>query len=389
MYFIDNMKGCVILRNIDFKENVLYINNKKIEFDVPIKQVVLYDGIYIVLINPEKKDLSSFLNVYGISKEGERLWRIKRIENNINAYKKIEIESNCLVLYDIDFFKHVVDSKNGDVIKSKIRPLDSVIDKKDIKTDKNHSYKNLFVMTMLLASLLIISNISKDYKIKKLTKNNKEVETADTYTYGDLSNDAEVYNIGNNNELYLIENLDIQEEPEMSIFSPDIDNDKESNNENEVEVVNKSEKDKYEGINKTVKVIDTVVDAVTKGEKVSIDDVNKDGNYMVGNFIEVIDGEHIKISINNESQIVKLISVEENGLTKECLEKILSDDDILYIEQDIKQKSGDVLLGYVWVSEPDMDNKKNMLNHYLLKNKYAKFKIEPPNIKYNRFFNQQ
>lgn len=399
--------------DIKFSRNILYINNKKLEFDFSIKQVILNNNIYIVLINPEKNNYSSYLNVYGISKEGERLWRIKEIENNPNIYDKIVIEEEHLVIYDIDFFKHIVNPENGEIIKDKIRPLDPITNgKKEFNFNiNNNSYKYLFVVAMSFLILMVISNISKDFKINTLENKNDKKEVVENVVKNKVESSFDVVdnskaNKQNNNELSLIENLDLpveifeEEKPtpkpsfdtsetktekddSKEIKSTDINKDENKDNENE-----KAKNDKkYEGINKTVKMFDSLFGAITKGDNVSIKEVNKDGEYTTGDFIRVIDGEHIEVSIDNETNTIKLISVEESVSTIDYLENILSKGDTLYIEQDLKKKNKDNLLGYVWISKPDLENKDNMINYYLLKNGYAKFKIESPNIKYNRFFN--
>lgn len=399
--------------DVKFSRNILYINNKKIEFDFPIKQVILNNDVYIILINPERNNYSSYLNVYGISKEGERLWRIKEIENNPNIYDKIVIEEEHLVIYDIDFFKHIVNPENGEIIKDKIRPLDPITNgKKEFNFNINdNSYKYLFVVAMSFLILMVISNISKDFKINTLENKNDKKEVVENVVKNKVESSFDVVdnsktNKQNNNELSLIENLDLpveifeEEKPtpkpsfdtsetktekddSKEIKSTDINKDENKDNENE-----KAKNDKkYEGINKTVKMFDSLFGAITKGDNVSIKEVNKDGEYITGDFIRVIDGEHIEVSIDNETNTIKLISVEESSSTIDYLENILSKGDTLYIEQDLKKKNKDNLLGYVWTSKPDLENKDNMINYYLLKNGYAKFKIESPNIKYNRFFN--
>lgn len=401
--------------DIKFSRNILYINNKKLEFDFPIKQVILNNNIYIVLINPEKNNYSSYLNVYGISKEGERLWRIKEIENNPNIYDKIVVEEEHLVIYDIDFFKHIVNPENGEIIKGKIRPLDPITNgKKEFNFNiNNDSYKYLFIVAMSFLVLVVISNIFKDFKINTLENKNNKKETVDNVVktkpkdFPDMI-DGNKTNKQNNSELSLIENLDLPDEileeekptPKLALDNKEMETEKDDSKEiKNIDIVKdenkekeeKSEKakndKKYEGINTTVKIFDSLFGAITKGDNVSIKEVNKDGEYTTGDFIRVIDGEHIEVSIDNETNTIKLISVEESSSTIDYLENILSKGDTLYIEQDLKKKNKDNLLGYVWTSKPDLENKDNMINYYLLKNGYAKFKIESPNIKYNRFFN--
>ena len=401
--------------DIKFSRNILYINNKKLEFDFPIKQVILNNNIYIVLINPEKNNYSSYLNVYGISKEGERLWRIKEIENNPNIYDKIVVEEEHLVIYDIDFFKHIVNPENGEIIKDKIRPLDPITNgKKKFNFNINdNSYKYLFVVAMSFLILMVISNISKDFKINTLENKNDKKEVVENVVKNKVEDfpdmiDGNKTNKQNNSELSLIENLDLPVEileeekptPKLALDNKEMETEKDDSKEiKNIDIVKDENKEKeeesekakndkkYEGINTTVKIFDSVFGAITKGDNVSIKEVNKDGEYITGDFIRVIDGEHIEVSIDNETNTIKLISVEESSSTIDYLENILSKGDTLYIEQDLKKKNKDNLLGYVWTSKPDLENKDNMINYYLLKNKYAKFKIESPNIKYNRFFN--
>ena len=401
--------------DIKFSRNILYINNKKLEFDFPIKQVILNNNIYIVLINPEKNNYSSYLNVYGISKEGERLWRIKEIENNPNIYDKIVVEEEHLVIYDIDFFKHIVNPENGEIIKDKIRPLDPITNgkKKFNFNINNDSYKYLFVVAMSFLILMVISNISKDFKINTLENKNDKKEVVENVVKNKVEDfpdmiDGNKTNKQNNSELSLIENLDLPVEileeekptPKLALDNKEMETEKDDSKEiKNIDIVKDENKEKeeesekakndkkYEGINTTVKIFDSVFGAITKGDNVSIKEVNKDGEYITGDFIRVIDGEHIEVSIDNETNTIKLISVEESSSTIDYLENILSKGDTLYIEQDLKKKNKDNLLGYVWTSKPDLENKDNMINYYLLKNRYAKFKIESPNIKYNRFFN--
>ena len=401
--------------DIKFSRNILYINNKKLEFDFPIKQVILNNNIYIVLINPEKNNYSSYLNVYGISKEGERLWRIKEIENNPNIYDKIVVEEEHLVIYDIDFFKHIVNPENGEIIKDKIRPLDPITNgkKKFNFNINNDSYKYLFVVAMSFLILMVISNISKDFKINTLENKNDKKEVVENVVKNKVEDfpdmiDGNKTNKQNNSELSLIENLDLPVEileeekptPKLALDNKEMETEKDDSKEiKNIDIVKDENKEKeeesekakndkkYEGINTTVKIFDSVFGAITKGDNVSIKEVNKDGEYITGDFIRVIDGEHIEVSIDNETNTIKLISVEESSSTIDYLENILSKGDTLYIEQDLKKKNKDNLLGYVWTSKPDLENKDNMINYYLLENRYAKFKIESPNIKYNRFFN--
>lgn len=389
-----------------YKNNILYTDLKEVLFDFPIKQVAKYRNLYIVVISP-LEELEYPSNIFGVNEEGDIVWKIKSFNHEQIIFNKIEInhEKEKLYGYDINHFKYIIDIETGEIISGKLRPLDdedkkitkektSKMDIKKIEKTSINLLKNSKVLTLLLfiGFFVFMCFISKNVKIKTLKTTIEQQETYIQTLETTLINQEQVilqkeaqlkeYETyisqinknftGNNN--YSSSNINTTEE---SIPSKN-ENKTTQTRENKVEG----------GISTVVDFIDTLVNNVSTGTPITTEDLKEMTKEVTEGYrvTQYVDGQRIKVSLDGQEEfVVKLISVSNCSIS--TLEKLIPIGTQIYLETDSKKYNDEgELLAYVWITSPDEDNIKSMVNYAILKSKNGTFTNESPNIKYNRHF---
>ena len=385
---------------MEYINNTLKTDFKEVTFDFPIKEVIRYRGMYLVLISP-LDNLEYPLNVYGVNSQGDIMWKIKSFNGEQIIFDKIDVNmaNGKVYLKDINHFKYAIDSETGEILSGKIRPLeDEPIEEKDetpiskIKkvasassdtVDKISAInpKTLLIIGFVIIVFLLFKLIGKGMEVSSLEKRVNELESqVSSYeealviqeqkiqTYEDL-----ILNLRNTAESQITTNTDTSS-PEV-ITSEDTTQNQVPTREEEVS----------NGVSAVVNLIDSIIGNVSTGTATTIEDVNKPKvteGYTVSN---IIDGQRLTVSDGTNEINIKLISVSE--CKKETLEALFPVGSQIYIENDSKKYDDNgYMLAYVWASEPNPDNLNSMANYVILKNGYGKFVNESPNIKYNRFF---
>lgn len=390
---------------MQYKNNTLYTDLKEVSFDFPIKQVIKYRGMFIVLISP-LENLEYPSNVFGVNNEGDIMWRIKSFNGEQIIFHSIEVnlENGKLYLKDFNHFKYIIDSETGEIVSGKIRPLeegnDLNIKKSESKISKklnlNLENKKLYLIILAIFGILILMLFSKNIKINSLENKIKKQEALigtleNTLVKQEetLSKYEEAIKIieSNPNILQNIENTQSYQSYNEEMFPSSIETIEEETIQNTRE--NTSRKESVNnGVSTVIDFIDSVVGNVSSGTPTTIEDVNNSKSEINEGYIvsEIIDGQRIKISKAGENDfIVKLISVSNCSI--ETLNKIIPSGTQIYLETDSKKyNDNNELLAYVWVTEPNPDNLSSMVNYAVLKNNLATFVNESPNIKYNRYF---
>ena len=389
---------------MDYFNNTLKTDFKEVNFDFPIKEVVLYKGMYIVLISP-LDNLEYPLNVYGVNNQGDIMWKIKSFNGEQIIFDKIEINisNGKLYLKDMNHFKYVVDAETGEILSGKIRPLEEDSFQEDKKSpiskvksaatsskniiDKASSFnpKTILIISFIIIVFLLFKLMGKSIEINSLNKKNTELSNQITAyeealvlqeqklkTYEDLilnlrENSSGLQSSQTQNGVTIIDSNQTQEAQENQETTPT------------------REKQVNSGVSTVIDVIDSIIGNVSSGTPTTIEDVNKP-KYQEGYAVEsIIDGQRMTISDGVETINVKLISVSE--CKKETLEALFPVGSQVFVETDSKKYDEDgYLLAYVWSTEPNPNNMNTMANYVILKNGYGKFVMESPNIKYNRFF---
>ncbi len=384
---------------MEYINNVLKTDFKETTFDFPIKEVVRYRGIYIVLISP-LDNLEYPLNVYGVNSEGDIMWKIKSFNGEQVIFDKIEVNMNNGKLYlkDINHFKYLIDVETGEIISGKMRPLeDEPVETKNqsnklqkiSKTSKSLLDKTeglnpkvIVVVFLIIAIFILVKLMGKSIEINSL---NKKIETqqAQIEEYEQVIMIQEQKIEAYENLIMNLKTATQQIEQQSGIQSSSsvetIDNTQEQTVEqSRTENVNN-------GVSAVVDLIDSIIGNVASGTPTTIEDVNKPkvtNGYTVQS---IIDGQRMVVSDGETSTTVKLISVTE--CKKETLEALFPVGTPIYLETDSrKYNDAGELLVYAWATEPNPNNLSNMANYVILKNGYGKFEIESPNIKYNRYF---
>lgn len=390
------------------KKNQIIINNKTITFETNIKQIYEYKDILIIVTRTNEKELDNEPNVCAISSEGKIIWEIEQINRSLNKYIEVKEEENCLVVYDTDHFKYVINPDTGTFIKKKIMPLKSINDDSTTLFTKQNLYQliGIFVVIIILFMLLIPKKDNKEQidnsssqqieqiineetsKVIEETKIEDETSKKENETITELRDVlSNKFGDGKNETSKKEEPKEettIQTSQVVSIQEEEFPSENHSQTQTSTQTQTpEKEKDPYEGINKVVGIFEDVSNAIQNGDATSIEEMQEANNsdcVYLG-----LDGEYLKVSLKGEEKLIKLISIKENSISKGAIESFLREGQGIYIEQDIKKDKDGVILAYVWITEDKSDITK-MLNHYLIYNRFATFEMQTPNIKYNYKF---
>lgn len=384
---------------MEYKNNILYTDLKEVSFDFPIKQILRYKGIYIVLISP-LDNLEYPSNVFGVNPEGDIMWRIKSFNKEQIIFHSIEVNINNGKLYlkDFNHFKYIIDTETGEIISGKIRPLEddsqALKEKEPLKIKNiDSSFVNKFLnkKTLLLLSILFLFMLlligTKNLKINSLEKQIKKQETLITTLENTLiAQEEEIvkYEEAINNSI--AQTNSVQTIPAETTNEIQSEETLLQENINTISPVPTREETVDNGVSKVVDFINTLVGNVSSGTPITIDEVNNKSTINDGIIVsEILDGQRIKVSKDSEEFVVKLISI--SNCDKSTLEQIIPTGTQIYLETDSKQyNDAGEMLAYVWVTQPNPENLNSMLNYAILKSNFGTFVNEPPNIKYNRYF---
>lgn len=384
---------------MEYKNNILYTDLKEVSFDFPIKQILRYKGIYIVLISP-LDNLEYPSNVFGVNPEGDIMWRIKSFNKEQIIFHSIEVNINNGKLYlkDFNHFKYIIDTETGEIISGKIRPLEddsqTLKEKEPLKIKNiDSSFVNKFLnkKTLLLLSILFLFMLlligTKNLKINSLEKQIKKQETLITTLENTLiaqEEDIVKYEEAINNSI--AQTNSVQTIPAETTNEIQSEETLLQENINTISPVPAREETVDNGVSKVVDFINTLVGNVSSGTPITIDEVNNKSTINDGIIVsEILDGQRIRVSKDSEEFVVKLISI--SNCDKSTLEQIIPTGTQIYLETDSKQyNDAGEMLAYVWVTQPNPENLNSMLNYAILKSNFGTFVNEPPNIKYNRYF---
>lgn len=139
--------------------------------------------------------------------------------------------------------------------------------------------------------------------------------------------------------------------------------------------------------------------------RTSSDEKSLTGSYDTVTLEKVVDGDTIVVNINGSSEKVRFIGIDTpesvhadesknniyGQMASDYTKELLSGVTTLYLTYDEeKTDQYDRTLAYVWLSEPDTVEEKEienqMLNAVLVKNGYAYNKVYMPNTKYANLF---
>lgn len=366
------------------KNNSITINNKTTNLSNSIKKVFEYKDILIILLNYKDKSMDNEPNVIAFSNKGNKIWEITPIKDFNNKYIDIKEEKELLILIGSDHFKYIVNETDGSFKKERIQPLKDIDDDNEILFTKQNAIQLAIIIVILIIILASIKNFFGNLTIipnNPTPNNSMNIENTENEISNNIENEETPKNSqGITEEEHPEKDSSSKNEPSNS--TEKIETPSEDNSDKKEE--NTQSDNKYEGIDKFVDIADSIIGAITNGESTSIEDVN--GTILNCTYISTIDSCRIKVNLNGKETIIKLIGIDSKSDCKSRIENILANTTTLYIEQDNKKKdSNGNLLAYIWFTE-SKDDKNNMLNYYLIKNGYAKFEMQSPNVKYNYYF---
>lgn len=377
-----------------YKKNLLKIinNNKEInlEFEDNIEEILSFDmeeNIIIIMI-----DCINTYNIFAVNELGKIIWQIEKYNNSTNKYIDIEnFTCNEFIAYDTNHFKYIINIKTGNIIK-RLKPLQS-LKKNKISTD---FIRTIILFIIILISILFTLNICK--KIVYFANNTK----FSMNQYIKIEKIKEIEKNDNNTNMIKEEELPPQIDLIQKVESINLDNESNIESENLKENIEEI-KEKNNKKNILPEVLDSRIteeikeqypDSKYPGVDIVVDGISniikkeneENSNYIKAEYLKSITGNEIMVKLNEEEKIVKLISVKEKENTINDLEDIMKDIKTIYLEKDIKKESNNMILAYIWLEIPENNNVEKMLNYILIKNSFANFEMQPPNIKYNRFF---
>lgn len=368
------------------QNNSIIINNKTTNLPNTVKKVYEYKNILILLLNYKDTSMDNQPNVWAFSSKGIKIWEITPIKDFDNKYLDVIEENENLVFIGSNHFKYVVNAKDGTFIKEKIMPLKNIDDESNtLFTKENAIQLGVVLIIVVIFSISIKNIVSNIFSIPVNFINN--FTTEENIENKEIEN-SELNNLTESIEQEISQNVSIEENVSISeiIVSENAVNEGKEIIQDTQESVEKVETNKYEGIDKFVEITDSIVDAIANGKNTSIKDVN--GEISTCTYIETLDSCRIKVNLNETQAIIKLIGIDSKSDCKSQIESFLSSSSTLYIEQDNKKKNSDgEILAYIWLTE-SKDDKNNMLNYYLIRNDYATFKMQSPNVKYNYYFSK-
>jgi hypothetical protein len=104
---------------IDIDKNTLKIHNKKINFDFPIYQIFFDGSMFCILFYPgsDNKKWGQFLNLWGVSTEGEVIWKADLPDNTPGCFDRINLLEGKLHAY-ASTFDCILDPTTGKIISS-------------------------------------------------------------------------------------------------------------------------------------------------------------------------------------------------------------------------------------------------------------------------------
>ena len=112
------------MKNIEYRENKLYIGETEILFTDKIQQVKYEnDKVFILLDIPAKQELTydDFHNVYCYSMDGTKVWTIGiRPKGDKAVYTMINVDDSYLYANDFLGRRYYVDKNTGDIKDMKI-----------------------------------------------------------------------------------------------------------------------------------------------------------------------------------------------------------------------------------------------------------------------------
>ena len=106
----------------DFKIEGKYLNIgvKKIDFGYPIEKAFFYQGIYLVLLNPDsyQQKWGQFPNLFGVSSTANILWKAELPTTNTgDSYHSLDIINNRIRAYSWCSYECFIDPQTGKIIE--------------------------------------------------------------------------------------------------------------------------------------------------------------------------------------------------------------------------------------------------------------------------------
>ena len=273
---------------------------------------------------------------------------------------------------------------------------------------KQFKFKTLVFMALLILVWVVLSTLSAEKKLMNRVldeepTNNKTL----SYALKDNKNDKEeqdiVYNLDSivkqiitdtinkkEVEVQLSTKQEVEEEikkveslTNKILVGVDVFEDGENKFEESMDFSNSIEEVGKDTANKNTDIVGAII-----GSKKDIP-IDYNMNYRVAELVEIISGDEIIASIDDIPKVVKLIGIDSEQNDYKALAAILSGIETIYLEFDIKRYDNkDRALAYVWISEPDRENRGNMVNGMLIKGGFAKLKTSSPNVVYSAYFNR-
>ena len=375
------------------EKKAIIIEGKHISLENGVKKVLEINDILIVLLNYDEKVVDNEPNIIAFSSKGKQIWEIEALKDSSNKYIDIVEEKQKLVAIDVNHFKNVVNEENGEVVKLKIMPLKDIDDdSKTLLTKNNYIQLGILIVIAFFLlkgfmNLLVIetpTNVNDNSNTTNEVSSSKQpiqqVETSSSSS----TKPSTAPEINNDNIDELVQNQiikDMENQGADNIFEYVEQQENSSSKVESSQSQNTPTEEEPDIIDGIFGLIDGMFDAFSNNEPVSIDDVNK-AEVNTCTYIKALAINKIKVDIAGEEYVVKLISIKEDKSSYAIIDKVLSENQKLYLEYDSKKKEKDgTLLAYVYINEDkDMDS---MLNYYLIKNGHATFEIQSPNIKHN------
>lgn len=113
-----------MLKEFEFKDNKLLINNKFVEFSYLIKDAqLLIDRVIVLLAIPTNNETID--NLYSVDKNGNIIWQSQSLKEiypteKLLPYEEIMISNNEIKAIDFYGRRYFIDSKNGKITKRDI-----------------------------------------------------------------------------------------------------------------------------------------------------------------------------------------------------------------------------------------------------------------------------
>ena len=92
-------------------------NEKIITFSFPVSQLIQFEQIIVVSVEPEQHHILNE-NLFGVSYGGKILWQIEKMEHvsNDSPYMGIAKKNEMLSAYNWDGFRYLINPETGKII---------------------------------------------------------------------------------------------------------------------------------------------------------------------------------------------------------------------------------------------------------------------------------